>query len=65
MKIVKHDGQGKRLKQTVIQITRNEAILLIARFANQLCKSEHPPLTTNILTENGEFVDIQIDFSEE
>lgn len=65
MKIIKRDDQGKRLEQTVIQITRNEAILLIARLANQLCKGEHPSLTTDVLTESGEFVDIQIDFSRE
>lgn len=64
MKIIKYD-KSPMGKKTIVQITRNEAMLLIAELSNQLCKSKHPSFATEVLTESGEFVDIQIDFNKE
>ena len=64
MKIIKYDKSpvGKKI---VIQITRSEAMTLIATLADQLCKGILPSFGTGILTESGEFVDIEINFNKE
>lgn len=51
--------------KTIIRVTKREALSLIAKLSNQLHHHRLPSGRTEILTESGEFFDIQIDFDKE
>ncbi len=62
MKIERYKGLGTK---TVVTVTKNEALSLLATLADQLFQGKPPSGRTEMITKSGERFDIRIDFSKE
>jgi hypothetical protein len=62
MKMVKRQGMSKKL---TMEVSKREAIRLIATISNQLAEGMHPSGRTEMISDQGEFFDILVDFTKE
>lgn len=60
MKITKYKNSLVGKKKTIVNVTRSEAIALLATLSDQLFQGKPPSGRTEFLTESGEFWDMVI-----